>query len=1166
MAILLSKKRSIDRNVSRRIVKMFLIQFVFCLCFFTSIASGVTQNRVVNLDFENVELSKALKSLSEAANCKFVFNYDDLNSYKVSAKLENKSVEECLDILLKGMPFKYSQEGELIVISYKSNDEKKVYTVRGVVKDETGMPLPGVAVIQKGTTFGAATDVDGRFEFKLTEKNVTLVFSFVGMKTKELLYDGSDKLLDVTMEEEVEMLGEVVATGYQTISRERSTGSVTILKAEDLGKVQSTSLVSKIEGLTPGLSTYGDELEIRGASSFAVSSTPLLVVDGIVMNQSLSSINPDDVETITVLKDAAATSLYGVRASNGVIVITTKKGKGDKVSIDLSASFYIKPIPKMSYMDYASTSDIIDFEQDFLFNYTEYGTDPSAYFTNKDASNAPKAYTRIERYYREMLDGNMTEAEVNQAINAMRGNDYRREAQKILTHTALSQNYNLSLLKGGEKSNLYFSLRYEDNGQYLRSNSANQYSIYLKNELKLADWFTLTYGSNVYLTKTEVSQSGVSWFDAMPYERVVSDEGDAVYQYKENYYRAMDINETEGLEFMGYNLKEEMYKNMLTTKSVYVRLFTNADFKLYKGLDLGVKFQYERTKSDVKQYDEADSYIMRDMVNRYASKSNNNFIYNIPQGGHMAEKHSDSEFFNFRAQLNYQTTIADKHDLTVLAGAEIRQDEWGESQSERYGYDDRKLTYKQVNWETLMTNGVQGQLTDALQKKSELLNVTNTKHRYVSAYANAGYTYDSKYSLNVSIRVDQADLFGTDPKYRYRPLWSVGASWLMTRESFLNDIAWLDMLKLRATYGITGNVDQSSSPYLLGTYANSLYTQASITLITQAPNKMLRWEKTSTFNVGMDFALIGRLSGSLEFYRRYSSDLLANKTLDPSLGFETARVNNGAMRNTGLEISVSYDWLKKKDWTLNTTLTAANNKNVIKKVGYVPSNAIDMLQYPGSNYLKGDSYNSVYAYRYAGLTENGDPSVYDQNGEIKSNEPVRDIAVLVNAGQLTPKWNGALTINLRWKSLEFFTKFVYYTGHSLRNDVTPLYSTYTDITGSMHKDMAKRWTETNKSTDIPAMGAFGANQDRNYLWKYADVHVLSASFIKCRNIGITYSLPKDLIKKVNLQNVSLRAQVDNPFYWASNGEGIDPESFNANAGTRTELLMPTYSLGLNINF
>lgn len=235
MAILLGKKRSIDRNVSRRIVKMFLMQFVFSLCFFTSIASGVTQNRVINLDFENVELSQALKSLGEAANCKFVFNYDDLNRYKVSAKLVNKSVEESLDILLTGKPFKYSYEGELIVISYKGDDEKKVYTVRGVVKDETGLPLPGVAVIQKGTTLGVATDVDGKFELKLTEKNVTLVFSFVGMKTKELLYDGSDKPLDVTMEEEVEMLGEVVATGYQTISRERSTGSRDDLESRGLG-------------------------------------------------------------------------------------------------------------------------------------------------------------------------------------------------------------------------------------------------------------------------------------------------------------------------------------------------------------------------------------------------------------------------------------------------------------------------------------------------------------------------------------------------------------------------------------------------------------------------------------------------------------------------------------------------------------------------------------------------------------------------------------------------------------------------------------------------------------------------------------------------------------------------------------------------------------------
>ena len=189
------------------------------------------------------------------------------------------------------------------------------------------------------------------------------------------------------------------------------------------------------------------------------------------------------------------------------------------------------------------------------------------------------------------------------------------------------------------------------------------------------------------------------------------------------------------------------------------------------------------------------------------------------------------------------------------------------------------------------------------------------------------------------------------------------------------------------------------------------------------------------------------------------------------------------------------------------------------KVGFTPSNALDMLRYPGSNYLKGDTYNSIYAYRYAGLTENGDPSVYDENGEIKANEPVRNINALVNVGQLTPKWNGALAVNLRWKTWEFFTKFVYYTGHSLRNDVTPLYSTYGSlqststygsINGAMHKDMVNRWTESNKDTDIPAMrSATSADSDRENLWRYADSHVLSASFIKCRNIGVSYSFPKN---------------------------------------------------------
>ena len=1164
---------SVNRGIGGIIKKVMLIQFVLALCIFTSVASVVSQNREVNLTFEDVSLSQALKGLSEASGCKFIFNYDDLNRYKVTARLQGTNVEECLNILLKDKPFKYNHEGEFIVISYKEDGQKdEGFLVKGVVKDQQGVPLPGVTVVVKGTTAGMATDVDGRFELRVKERNVTLVFSFVGMKTKEVVADAG-KPVNVVMEEEAEMLGEVVATGYQTISRERSTGSAVIINSKKLGQVQSTDLMTKLEGITPGLMNYGDIISIRGRSSFAVKSTPLVVVDGQVANVDLSAINPDDIESLTVLKDAAATSLYGVRASNGVIVIVTKKAKDKTTDVNVSAGFYVNPLPSLSYQDYASSSDVIDFEREFLLNDPTYKSNPADYFSNKNDPASPGRLTGVEQLYYELSLGNLTEAQLNQKLDELRKYDYRKERQKALLETAVTQDYNLSIARGGENSNLFVSFRYQDYGQYVKSTESKRFSVYLKSEMDLAKWFKLTYGANAYFSRTKQSVS-VDDLDVdrlneiMPYERLKDDDGNLVYHYFHNYYLSQEINETEGLKFMGYNELEASTQNMQTTRDTYLKLFAHTDFKIMKGLDLGLKFQYERNYTDKDRYDEKDSYMMRKLVNEFATKNSyGDFEYNIPDEGHIRKENNRSEFYNFRAQANYQTTIGEDHDITVLVGGEIRQDHWRSSGSEVYGYDNDKLTYAQMDWLTLSQSGVIGQLHSSARKyRSEYISTGDTKHRYVSAYANAGYTYAGRYTLNGSIRVDQADLFGTDPKYRYRPLWSLGASWNMTNEAFLQDVDYLDLLKLRVTYGITGNVDQNSSPYLLGAYMNSLWINASITDILVAPNKLLRWEKTSSFNVGVDFSLFSRLSGSLDVYRRYSSDLLAKKSLDPSYGFTDATVNNGEMKNTGMELSLSYDWLKKKDWSLNTMFTAAYNKNKIKKIGYTPTVADDMLIYPYSYYLQGDTYGTVYAYRYAGLTETGDPSVYDENGEVQSNTAVDNIHALVAKGQLAPKWNGALGLNLRWKSLELNAKFVYYLGHSLRNDVPKLYSVYSEITRNMHKDIAKRWTPENTDTNVPSMGPNGLARDRDLHWRYADVHVLSASFIKCRNIGVSYSFPKNLLQKINLQNVVIRAQVDNPFYWAANDEGIDPESFNANEGTRTQFMMPTYSVGLNINF
>ena len=315
--------------------------------------------------------------------------------------------------------------------------------------------------------------------------------------------------------------------------------------------------------------------------------------------------------------------------------------------------------------------------------------------------------------------------------------------------------------------------------------------------------------------------------------------------------------------------------------------------------------------------------------------------------------------------------------------------------------------------------------------------------------------------------------------------------------------------------------------------------------------------------------LINRLSGSLDFYSKYSSDLLVNKSIDPSLGFDgMARANNGAMKNTGVEINLSYDWIRNRDFSFTTSFSAAYNKNTIDKVDYKPTDALDMMRYPTSNYLKGDTYNSLYAYKYAGLTADGNPSVYNENGEAVSINPVRNIDAVVCVGQLTPKWNGALNLDFRWRDLSAFAKVVYYAGHSLRVDVPTLYdSNHKLLDGAVSEDIVDRWTAENTNTSIPVMGIHGDSGERNEHWRYADINTASASFIKLRNIGVAYTFPARLLKKTHaFKGAQLRFQIDNLCHWAANKHDIDPEAFNANSGLRTDAQTPTYIFGLNFNF
>lgn len=1158
---------------NRFISRGLMMTIAFILSCTAPLAFAQTgQPEKITITVNKKPLENVLEKLSKQYNYQFFYNTSLLKGVSVSASLQEAGINETMKQLLSGTGLQYSIKGKTIVITAIPKKAITKTLLNGRVTDNDGNVLPGVAIFTHDKSQGTVTDIDGRFSFpKPLAYGTVLNFSSVGMKPHDVVYSG-EQLLQVVMVEDVKQLDAVIVTGFQTISRERATGAATIVKSDYLDKIQGMNLGSKLEGSTPGLVTYNGQTSIRGTSTFSssIGTTPLLVMDGQpVTGISLNELNSDDIESVTVLKDAAATSLYGVRAANGVIVVTTKRGTSKKPNINISAKFFLDPLPSLDYMHYASTSDIIDYERDYLTHNPNYLSNPLNYFETQNLPTGPHYMTQIDRLYYRMAKGEITENQLNNTLDILRKNDYRKAYRDALQQMNFTQDYNISIAQASDRSNLYFSARYENQSTYNKNDDRwDRYTFYLKNELNLTSWFKLTAGANVAITNNQYTQAGKQGGNTfMPYDALYNEDGSYAYAYPYNYYRSQEINQKEGLEFMGYNAVEESTKNIQKNENVYWKLFTHADFKLLKGLDLGIKFQYEKQMYTSEQYDEEDSYYMRYMINQFATNDEQGgFTYYIPKGGRLFTTNSRWSSLNLRAQFNYQTTIAGKHEITALLGGEIKEDKDRSNDSQRFGYDDQKLTYdKQVDWKAL-SKGVKGQLSDNPQQKTEDgLSIGETQHRYVSAYFNASYSYDSRYALNGSVRIDQADLFGTDPKYRYRPLWSVGASWNISNEEFMKSTGWLDMLKLRVTYGITGNVDQQSSPYLRGSYGTMPNSSGQvITSIMTPPNKLLRWEKTSNFNIGIDFALFHKLTGSIDFYNRYSSDLLATKSLDPSTGFVQGKFNNGAMRNRGLELSLSYDWLKSRDWELNTNFTAAFNSNKIKEVGYLPTDALDMMRNPKYYYLKGDTYNTLYTYRYAGLTDTGEPSVYDTDGNIVSVTPLRDINVLVRTGQLDPKWSGALDVSLRWKQLSLFTKIVYYTGHTLRIDATPLYTGVTD--GNVHEDIVNRWTPEHTDTDIPSMTSYKTTADREYFWKYSDYNTASASFIKVRNIGLSYTLPQQWINKAGLKGITLRAQVNNPCYWAANKRDIDPEAFSANGGYRNSEQTTSYLFGININF
>jgi hypothetical protein len=635
---------------------------------------------------------------------------------------------------------------------------------------------------------------------------------------------------------------------------------------------------------------------------------------------------------------------------------------------------------------------------------------------------------------------------------------------------------------------------------------------------------------------------------------------------------------TDVLMPFSFNVLESLDESLTKNRNVRMRPFVNVEAKFLKCFKYNLMFQYEWTQTRSEKYDEANSYLMRMTHNALIDQNGDS---QLPSGGRYRQTTNNTRRYTFRNQLNFEKSFLEsKHHVNAIMGFELRENRAARPMEQQmYGYNDVALTSVRMDWLSLNNVGVESLVYgNTVKLGGPATSQTEIFHRYASFYANVGYNYLYRYNITGSIRWDEADLFGLDTKNQHHPLWSVGAGWNISEEAFMKDFSWLDFLKLRLTYGVNGNVDQSSTTYFVARYRteNSDPTNTQYLRYTDdnLPNPRLRWEKTSTFNAGVDFRVLNNvLSGSLEFYNRVGDDLLVRKYLDSTLGATQRVINNGKMRNQGVELQLNANLLRTKDWTFSAGFNIAWNHNKMLRVEHSSTDiASNFITAPANYFVEGTSYNTLWAYRLSRVV-NGYPVILDADGnematfdadgnptDVQVSSTLKGTDALVNMGSLVPIYNGSLTFSLRWRELELNTLLVYAGGNKLRMDVTDMNS-YQMVTDHVNDHTVKHYYEMPTGSVAQQYASTFSEW-----WRYCDAQVKPADYLKMRSISLAYHLPDAVTKKLHIGQTRLTLQVNNLFYWSRVGHDIDPESYSLNSASRTLLQPKTFSIGFSTSF
>ncbi len=1131
----------------------------------------------ITMVFKNESLPSVFKRLEKVSAYKVLFSYQDVENYRATGSVKGVSIDKAMQTIIGSYPLVYEVNGNFVnVTKGKPMASCHVKTVRGVVtSSKDGYPLVGAVVYVIGSDNKAFADEQGRFELNNIEEGKRLRVAYIGCKSKTLT---PKPQMSITLDDDETAIEEVVVTGYGNTVKGNFTGAATNVKVNDILMAGASTIDQMLQGQVPGMLVQQEtgmvgassKVRVRGTSSLLGSQDPVWVVDGVVQRDpqpfnsedntnfsvnadditklagnAISWLNPNDIETITVLKDASATAIYGSEAANGVIVITTKKAQAGKVSVSYNGDFSIGQRPSYGLYNQMNSNESMQLSKEMYEDRISY---PSNILN--------VGYPGLLRSY---LNKEITKDEFDASYAKMAGQNTDWFSE--LFRNSFSHKHTVSISGGSDKIQNRTSIGYNNEQGDAIGNSSTLFSAISNSTISLFDKKLIV---NVNLKGSARKVKGFAYgVDPFTYayntSRVIplyNEDGSLYYHEK---WADSESNAVPGKSSYLYNIKNEIANTGSESNTKIWGATIDLKWKIIPGLEYQGLLSYTSTSTDTKQYATDKSFYISAIrgyeYGAYPNSAAEVGYSPLPFGGLLQMGLSDISSLTIRNALVYDKLFAEKHRLVAQLGLETNSVKTKGNSTTHYGYlYDRGETFVNPPMSYYSPTLQSNVYNDLAYGTASMLNKVSNK---LSEYFSVAYTYDDRYVLNLNGRMDASNRFGQDTNRKFEPTWSVGAKWRVVSEKWMQNQQAVNNLDLYASFGYQGNAVESVSPYLIAKDGgvNEYYNDYLLT-IKSLPYDALGWEKTKTYNIGVDAAFLkGRLNFTFNYFKKIS-DVLSSRNIPRENGMENAIVDGGEMTNTGYDFVVTVIPIRTKDFSWQVSFNTSVTDNAVNKNQRV-NTLSDYLE--GSAVVDGRPFSTFYSYKFKGLNpEDGTPQF--ENMDVENAET--PLAYLVESGKFTPDFSGGLNMMFKYRNWSLYTLFtVQWGGHSRLPNLYDTSSNYGIPTPEQNvsKDLIGRWRKTGDVTDIPSIPTSSAYIDlpntaqvastegRLYdMYNHSDVRVANTDFVRCRSLSLSYDFNSDILSTLGLSRLTLKASMTNPFLWARDKKwkGIDPETGN----------------------